>query len=283
VSDEDTADIVVENCYAASMDISPQNQSVCFGTPVNYTVSVKNTGKLADSYTLKLDSQFMNASSQFSISPGQARIESFTVQAPAESQAKDYPIRFSLQSGHLSASSQAILTVKPNSSCYSVQLISSDQKFVQICNASTLTVTVKNTGEKKDKFSLTVDGPSWAYLSPNSVELGGGQQQDVYVYLSPCFNVEKKAYGIGIKASSPSSQVQKTVSVNVVANLTGLEIPPENQTGNVTLPGGNITGGNVTGLILGLDTNGWKLVAIVIITAVIIIILAIRFILLAKK
>jgi uncharacterized membrane protein len=279
VSDEDIINLTVENCYAASMDVSPQNQSVCFGTPVNYTVVVKNMGKLADTYTLRLDSQFMNATKQLAISPGQADTEYFTVQVPSEPQAKDYSIKFSLQSGQLSTSGQAILTVKPKSSCYSVQLISSDQKFVQICNASILPITVKNTGEKKDTFSLTIDGPAWAYLSPNSVELGGGQQQQVYVYLSPCFNAEKKAYSIGIKASSPSSQVQKNISVNVVANLTGLEIPPQNQ----TIPAGNITGGNVTGLILGLDSNGWKLVAIVIITIVIIIILAIRFILLAKK
>jgi len=61
----------------------------------------------------------------------------------------------------------------------------------------------------------------------------------------------------------------------------------ENATTEVTPPAGNQTGGiggNVTGsLILGLDSNQWKLVAIIIITLIIIIILAARFIMLAKK
>ncbi|MCX6814886.1 MAG: hypothetical protein NTY20_04535 [Candidatus Aenigmarchaeota archaeon] len=280
ISDDDSVIVVVDNCYSASMDISPQNISVCFGTPVSYTVAVKNTGKLSDNYTLRADSPVTNLTKQFTLGPNQVRMEYFTIQVPSEPQANDYLIKVTLQSEHTSAGSQSLLSVKPKTSCYSVQIIPKDEaKLVQICNATTLPVAIKNTGEKKDKYNLSIDGPQWAYISPNVVELSGGQQQEVYLYFSPCFGVEKKVYEMTIKASSPSAQVVKNIAVGVVENITGgggITPPP---VGNET----NMIGGNITGgLILGLDTNQWKLLAIVIITLIIIIILAIRFIMLAK-
>ncbi len=282
ISDDDTVTVIVDNCYSASMDITPQNLSVCFGTAVSYTVAVKNTGKLSDTYTLKVDSPITNMTKQFSIGPNQVRMEYFTVQVPADTQANDYLIKVTLQSEHTSASSQSLLAVKPKSACYGVEIAPKDEaKMVQICNASTLPVTIKNTGEKRDKFTLSIDGPQWAYISPNLVELSGGQQQEVYIYFSPCFGVEKKVYEIGIKASSPSAQVRKNIAVGVVENITGGGITPPG--GNQTNVTGNMTGGNITGgLILGLDTNQWKLAAIIIITIIIIVILAARFIMLAK-
>ena len=283
ISDSDAVTVVVDNCYAASMDISPQNTSVCAGGAVNYTVAVKNTGKLSDSYTLSVQSPIVgNVSRQFTLGPGQVRMEYFTVQTPSDSQANDYVIKVSLESSHSSASSQSVLTVKPKSSCYSVQITpQAETKLVQICNASSMPVTVKNTGNNRDSYNLSIDGPSWAYISPNLVDLSGGQQQVVFIYFSPCFGAETKVYEIGVKASSPFVQSMQNIAVGVVENVTvTTPVTPviPNQT-NIT----TIGGANVTGLILGLDSNQWKLLAIIIITLIIIIILAARFIMLAKK
>ena len=281
VMDESEAQVVVENCYSATMDIAPQNHSVCFNAAVNYTVAIKNTGKLSDSYTFKVESVLGNITKQFSIGPGQVRMEYFTIQVSSDPLAGDHDIKVTLSSSHTFVSGDAMLSVKPKSSCYSVQIISVDDRLIPICNASTLPVIIKNTGEKSDRYSISLDAPSWAYVSPNSVELSGGQQQEIYLYFSPCYGVEQKVYEIKVRASSPTVQLEKTIAMGVSENVTST-----GSGGNVTLPGpgGNQTvGGNVTGLILGLDSNTWKIVAISIITIIIIVILAIRFILLAKK
>ena len=279
ISDSDTVAVVVDNCYSASMDISPQNTSVCAGAAVNYTAAIKNNGKLSDTYTLAVQGPIAgNITRQFTLGPGQVRMEYFTIQAPSDSQANDYVIKVSLYSAHSSAASQSVLTVKPRSSCYSVQITpQAETKLVQICNASAMSVTVKNTGQNRDSYNLSIDGPSWAYISPNLVDLPGGQQQVVFIYFSPCFGAETKVYEIGVKASSPYVQSRQDIAIGVVENMTGVTPPAGNQT-NAT-GGGNVTGG----LILGLDSNQWKLVAIIIITLIIIIILAARFIMLAKK
>jgi hypothetical protein len=205
-------------------------------------------------------------------------MEYFTIQVPEGPNETSYPITVTLTSKRIYAASQSMLTMKPRSSCYSVEIIPKEQdKLVQICNASTLAVAIKNTGEKKDTFNLSlVGGPQWAYLSPNMVELSGGQAKDVYIYFSPCFGAEKKVYEMTITAVSSSSQVQKAIAVGVVENVT-VSPPAGNETGGTG--GGNITGG----LILGLDENQWKLAAIILITVIIIAILAARFVMLAKK
>jgi uncharacterized membrane protein len=282
IYDGDTVSVVVDNCYSASMDMSPQNTSVCAGAAVNYTVAIKNTGKLSDTYTLAVQSPIAgNVSRQFTLGPGQVRMEYFTVQTPSDPQANEYAIMVSLHSEHSSASSQSILTVKPKSSCYSVQIApQAETHLVQICNASTMAVTIKNTGQNRDSYNLSVDGPSWAYISPNVLDLSGGQQQVVFIYFSPCFGAETKVYEIGVKASSAFIQSSQNIAVGVVENLTGMPPITPPPAGNETNATG---GGNVTGLILGLDSNQWKLVAIIIITLIIIIILAARFIMLAKK
>jgi hypothetical protein len=102
----------------------------------------------------------------------------------------------------------------------------------------------------------------------------------VFIYFSPCFGAETKVYEIGVKATSPLVQSRQNIAVGVVENLTVTPPVTPPPTGNQT--GG--TGGNVTGnIILGLDSNQWKLLAIIIITLIIIIILAARFVMLAKK
>jgi uncharacterized membrane protein len=278
ISDDSAVTVVVDNCYSASMDISPQNASVCSGAIVNYTVAVKNTGKLSDNYTLVVGGEVANLTREFSLGSGQVRMEYFAVQVPVEAGEKDYSIIVTLKSGHISAASQSVLKVKPASSCYSVEIIpETEAKLVQICNASTMPVTIRNSGEKKDTFNLSLEGPQWAYLSPNFAELSGGQEKDVYIYFSPCFGAEEKVYEMTIRASSPSSQVRKGIAVGVVENITAVQPPA----GNGTVPpgGGNITGG----LVLGLDENQWKLAAIIIITLIIVAILAARFLMLAKK
>jgi uncharacterized membrane protein len=208
-------------------------------------------------------------------------MEYFAVQAPSD--ASDYAVKVTLQSDHTSVATQSLLSVKPKASCYSADIaLQNNAVAAQLCNATTVPVTIKNTGEKNDKYTLSLHGPSWAYISPNVVDLPGGQQQQVYIYFSPCFGVEKKVYHINLTASSPSFQAVKDIAVGVVENVTGggggITPPPSGNETNVT-GGGNVTGN----LILGLDTNQWKLVAIIIITLIIIIILAIRFIMLAKK
>lgn len=293
VSDEASVDLVVEDCYSASIDLSPQKYSTCFGSQVNYTVVLKNTGKLADDYLVSLQSEFYNTTRAVHLQPGETKPESFTLPVPSQPEAKDYEIKVTAKSEHVTLNSATTLTVKSASQCYSVQLCTNQENLVALCNATTMPITVKNTGEKKATYTLSFDGPQWVYLNPNSAELAAGEQKDVYLYISPCFGIDKDVYPVKIKAASQFAQSQVEVAIGVVPNMTGITKPPAqstcNVTGNVTppTPPGNVTppvipGGNITGLILGLDANTWKIVAIAAITLIIILILVIRFIMFAK-
>jgi len=192
VVDESEVQGTVENCYSATLDIAPQSQSVCFNALINYTVAIKNTGELSDSYTMAVESVLGNMTRQFSIGPGQVRMEYFTIQVPSNPPAGDHAIKVTLSSDHTFVSGQSALEIKPESSCYSIQIISMDDRLIPLCNASSLPVIIKNTGEKSDTYSISLQGPQWAYVSPNSVQLSGGQQQEVYLYFSPCYGVEQK-------------------------------------------------------------------------------------------
>ena len=287
ITDSASSDITVENCYGASVDLTPQEQSACFGSVINYTTAIRNTGKLADTYTMRVESELASITRQVQLSAGELRMEYFSITVPETSASKTYPVKVTINSSHIQSSASSTLSGKSRADCYSVQIsVKDDTSKVALCNATTVPVKVKNTGERLANFTVSVSGPSWVYLSPDSVQLSSGQEQEVYLYFSPCFNVPKGVYPVQVSVSSPFTQATKEIAVGVVENITngGVTVTSPSGTGgpNVTVPGANASKGNVTGWLIG-DSNTWKVLAIVIITIIIIIILAIRFILLAKK
>jgi len=157
---------------------------------------------------------------------------------------------------------------------------------LDVCNATTVPIVMKNTGEKSSGYVLSVkEGPAWVYISPDSVYLDSGEEKIIYLYITPPFEAESGAYIVTVNARSDHAQfdlrIPFTLGTNVTVHGGEANITGENVTSGVSL---NVTfpENNITGLII---TKGdtWKVLVVGIITILIIIILVIRFALLIKK
>ncbi len=275
IYDETKISLMVENCYKAVLTIEPDMQAVCPYDSVSYVVKLENTGEMSDSYILKYGDQ----AEPIDLEPGDSESFELTFLVPFE-EAGAYMVSALADSDQVSLTSTAALNVKTLQECYNAEMDAPGEKRIRPCtidecDATTVPVQIKNTGEKPVLYSISVEGLVWIHFEPTELNLKPGESGIVYVYLSPDFGVEKDTYTLVIKAESDYLDIIHTMDVVVTDDLTG-----EGDGTDVSL---NASTGNITGAIIGGDRPAWKTILVAVIALIIIIILAIRFILLVKK
>lgn len=281
ISDRSTVTLVIEDCYSAELNITPESHTTCPLTRMDYTVVLKNTGKLNDIYMVK----FEDVTQEITMGSGESQTFSFPAYAE-ESGA--YVINVSARSEHVSVEVQSILIVKTAEQCFSLQLTGDETAVVELYKAVALAINVRNTGENPDTYQLEVQGPAWAYLSPESISLEPGQEDDVYLYLSPSEESDTGTHTVIISASSSNAQAEYQVTVGVALDITDLNVTPtpsegDNVTENVTTGNIILTLGNITGALIEEGERPlWKTIVVAVITVIIIIILIVRFVILVK-
>jgi archaellum component FlaG (FlaF/FlaG flagellin family) len=273
IYDETDINLVLENCYSADLTIIPDSQSVCPYDSVNYTVMLKNTGKLTDSYNVR----YGDVTESFDLGPDESQSFMLTFLVPFE-EAGIYVVSASTESDHVSLIQTAALSVRTVSECYNGEIDIVETKKIKPCTldeceAIIVPVDIKNTGGKSVYYALLVEGPDWVHMEPTVLDLGPGETGTAYVYLSPGFGVGESTYTIMVKAESEHFGIVEALDVIVTENLTA-EQP------DVTL---NASVGNITGALIDADRPAWKTIVVAVIALIIIIILAVRFILLVKK
>ncbi len=91
-----------------------------------------------------------------------------------------------------------------------------------------------NRGIRSDTYTLSVNGPDWAYLSEHSVDLAPLQEKTVYLYLSPPFDTEERGYDLTVLADSGTAMSGIEIRALVVEELA----EEEEQEGGAELAGG---------------------------------------------
>jgi uncharacterized membrane protein len=276
ISDSNTVELIAENCYSANLTVEPTKVKVCQGDNIVYEIFLLNTGKFKDDYTLfegesVIDNVSLDVGEDIKIYRGlQAFIPS--------NQTFVVPIR--ALSKNVFLEKEMNITVEPLSECFSIEISGKNvtELKTDVCMGATVTLSLNNTGKRKDSYILTLKAPDWVYLSTNTITLDPGEEKEFYVYVSPNFEVESGEYVITVDANSSYTGDQYTFFANVekgkppVENVTGIEEQP-NITVNITLP---------TGLVTGIEPQTAKTILLAIIILIIIVILAVKFILLVK-
>lgn len=274
IYDDAEISLIVENCYSANLTIEPDMQAVCPYDSVKYTVTLVNTGKLPDNYTLR----YGDVTEILELNSSELQSFELTFLVPFE-ESGVYVVSAFADSDHISLIQTAALNVKSMDSCYNAELKVETTKKIKPCTldeceAITLPVEISNTGKKPASYVVSLEGPDWVYMEPTGFDLGSGESGIAYLYLSPNFGVEEDTYTVTIKAESERVELVEVMDIVVTENITAEE--PD-----ISL---NISvGGNITGAIVGGERPLWKTVVVAIIAIIIIVILAARFILLVKK
>lgn len=281
ISDTASAELVVEECYTAEFSLQPDGVAACPGTEIPYTMRVKNTGRQGDNYTLR----YADESVEFSLGPDETRAVSYDYAIPHIDEGR-YLFTVELTSdGGISLTESSEIRLKAEDICYGVKL-EDDPGVVDIGKAITIEITITNTGEQADTFTVSLeDAPEWAYVEPQEVRLGGGKNESLYLYLSPGFETQRKTYVVTARAESEHSSDELDIFVTVPEEMLAPPVPVEpgeNVFANVTQPGEPGEGPPVTGGAVE-ERPFWKTAAVAAIALIIVVILVLRFILLFRK
>lgn len=283
VVDKTTADIFSESCYSSEFYIEPKVAEICPCGKAEFTAVLKNTGKLPDNYTILFNEIMQNVS----LDPNETKIFKYTVPVSCDMRGVHF-INVSAISKHFSYSDSAKLHIKNISKCYSINLSNKGEIEVEVSKAVAEEIKVKNTGEMEDTFTFIVEGPSWLYLEPTSLTLKDGEEDYIYLYVSPPIETVPNLYTAKIIASSKYSNQTFKLNINVLGEaekITGrvvgknVTIGPTKDKGITLKASLNYTEENYT---VTKKVESWKPIAIGVITIIIIMILIIRFVTLAK-
>ncbi len=275
VYDRNTVSLFAKNCYSVDFGINPEERSVCTGDEIIYEITVKNTGEFEDSYSLQIVKEVME---EFTLQPGEEKSFQKVINAFFP-QNKTYEIPFRLVSSNIFEERVMKINLRPTDECFGVDLRDSEvmevDSDVGIGRAVLLKVT--NTGERKDAYEITMEGPEWTYLSSNQAILEPGDKKEVYVYISPDYFVTSGTYTVTVNADSSH------VSDSYTFYITVESVWPENVTGggepevtiNITLPTAELVGGE-------LSADMVKVLILAVIVLAIIIILAVKFVMFVR-
>jgi uncharacterized membrane protein len=253
-SDSCTAQVIV--IRGVSVSISPGSQSGPNGTTLNYTVTVNNTSTVLDNYSLTVaDNAGWSPSvlpATLNLSAGSSGNATLSVTVP------DNAINFSEDNITVTATSQTDNTVTAENSCIaqvttfrdvSVSISPTPQSGL---NGTTLTytVTVTNTGNITDNYSLTVtDTAGWSpSVLPITLNLSAGDSGDAtlsvtvpsnaIVDTSDTITVEATSNTDNTVSGSDSCTAQATAPALPPAAGVTISISPSSQRGT---PGATLT------------------------------------------
>jgi len=277
VSDQNVVSLVVEDCYLLEFEVEPKVKEACTGDEVKYAIYLKNTGKFPEEYTLEVDGETIGV---IFLTPDESKTVNTTlmVKYPFEER---HNLTFKAVSERKSFESTSEISIKAKEKCYSVELSSekvSELKMVEIGVGVLTAMKIRNSGERGDTYDMGIEGPDWVYLSEEEISLGLGEEEDVYIYVSPSYGVEDGVYMVTV--SVKSENVENELSFRFgVGNVTGDEEPvtPPAE------PNETVTPGPPTGLIIGEggEITG-KVILLGVITIFIIVILALKLVLFVK-
>jgi uncharacterized membrane protein len=284
ITDTGIAKVSSENCYRAELYVEPKTVDVCPCREAEFMVTLKNTGRLPDNYTVLFD----EVRQSVKLGPNETKVFKYDVPVSCN-MTGTHSINVSAESAYFSYSDSAELNIKDMEKCYSVFMSNGKEIGVAVSKAVAEGIKVKNTGEIKDAFTFSVEGPSWLYLEPTSLELESGEEKYIYLYASPPLGTVPDIYSA--KITGKSTHTESAFDLNIRVTGEG-EVPV---TGQAAKP--NLTIGPSEGVTLNASmeypegeanvsvpgaAEGWKPVAIGVITIIIIMILIIRFVTLAK-
>lgn len=196
--------ILKEECFSFDL-IYFDEVDACAGYETKTEIEIQNNGLKDDIYRVEIEK--FEYSESISLSPGQSKIIEVSI---LELEPGTYEIPFTVSSTYMDQSGVIKLMAE---NCYEVDLIIETDEISVVSGTGELTnQVVKNTGTKPDRFELVTD-TDWVRVKPRSFELGSGESESVYVYLSPEYGTVGE-FNVKIRVYSEKSEDEENIKVN---------------------------------------------------------------------
>jgi len=210
-------DILVKDCFEFNIETLDAIKHVCPCESDKFDVKITNNGDYAQSYDLNVEGEAADSVtlSQDRVSIGAG--ESKTIYAYVKAGCNDlgeygFTVIADPEIGSLVQSVYATLIVDP---CYDFN-VQTDQDYIQFCEHTqrVIPITVVNDGSTSNTYDFEVDGPAWANLDVNKVNVASGSSGIVNLILSPDYGVEGD-FDVGFKAMTQKGDLEAANIFNV--------------------------------------------------------------------
>ncbi|MBT6995053.1 hypothetical protein HN953_00315 [Candidatus Woesearchaeota archaeon] len=186
--------IAVGDCYEYSFDVLDTQKSICPCEDEKFGFQVTNLGEYLENYELSVEGAHSGdvvlSQNTLSLTPGETKVIYAYVQSSCESEAGDYEFSVTVDpvSGTSVKSQVALLTID---GCYNFD-VATERDLINICEHSSesVAISVENSGTTSNVFDLELDGPLWANLERNRLEISAGSSGSVNLELVPDYGVE---------------------------------------------------------------------------------------------
>lgn len=230
ITKEQVHKIIAKDCHGTSLIIDGDKKA-CPCEKVKYKLTLENLGEFKEKFNIKVEGtakDWINLSkSSIELKPGESEDFYAYVQPPCNIHG-EYSLTFKAiaENSLAGATIKAKLEILP---CYEYSL--ELNKSYSICENEKLDIPLKisNKGTADNKFALILEGPQWAVLESNSVEINAGSEKIVDINLQPPLKT-KGNFTLKIETMTSSGSIKKNVETIVyVRKCYGLDIKLESK------------------------------------------------------
>src|SRR3989344_6329134 len=200
----------VGNCNQVSIT-GDQSKELCACNSEVFEYDIINAGNYEETYTVEVTGngkEFVTLSeNKFKLKSKEAKKINAIYNAPCGSSG-DYNFNLNIKSltSNAAASFNSKTTVN---SCYDFNLVP-EKTFLDMCEHTiqTIPLSIENTADAENEFSLFVTGPAWANLEKDNIKLDSNENGIVNLILNPDYKVEG-SYDIDLRIISRDGKVTK--------------------------------------------------------------------------
>tara|TARA_Y100000034_G_scaffold84730_1_gene101608 strand:+ start:3699 stop:6047 length:2349 start_codon:yes stop_codon:yes gene_type:complete len=209
----------VNKCYDVFLNIQEKEISLCNNAQT--PLLVKNTGSFEKEFRLETSEQWALLNNyQINLQPGEESNVNLLLNVEGIER-NNYDVfvnALALDGSGLSVDDKIKVKLLEEVECHNTGIVSSNSFEVTQGSSTTLPVTIKNNGNEKliYEISLTGEGSSFTQLNPSILELEANEGETIYLYSAPSIEVNSGSYGVDISVSYNNNLLaSKSINVNV--------------------------------------------------------------------
>lgn len=220
------------NCKDVTVVSSPADKTVCENDEEIYTATIKNEGKVKDSYRV-VSNRGSLEKNYVELAPGESEDIEVKVNAKTLEEGRQ-SITVRTRSKTISKVEDYSTSVINVGNCYDLNLSVSHRQICKtscdVKNITLYTINLENTGSKENKYKIEVDGPNWLSLTPEELSVEAGEKGKSYLYASVPYNISDK-FNISIRVEDETGLVEReTKEKLVVGDIPSKGDLPKNRT-----------------------------------------------------
>ena len=209
-------DLKVEKCYALSLDIKKERDSLCGEDKKEYDVEIKNDGKFAETLDLSIEGPgFISFENITALKLNTNQQKTISLEAnPSAADSGNFNVKVTASNDKIKAEDAINLDVTEKNACYRANIEFKDT-IKNYYAHEVFPVYIFNDGIREAAYKLSLEGPSWASITPNNLQLNPKQRGNVNLDLNPEEDASEGYYSIIIKAESNNEAYSKTINVSL--------------------------------------------------------------------